>query len=38
MVRLFVDFAQLQDNEVADGTTSVVLMAVKMLRRGHALI
>jgi T-complex protein 1 subunit alpha len=36
--RLLVDLAQLQDQEVGDGTTSVVLMAAELLRLGNALI
>lgn len=36
--RLLVDLAQLQDKEVGDGTTSVVLIAAELLRRGNALI
>lgn len=36
--RLLVDLAQLQDKEVGDGTTSVVLIAAELLRRGNALV
>jgi T-complex protein 1 subunit alpha len=36
--RLLVDLAALQDREVGDGTTSVVLIAAELLRRGHALV
>lgn len=36
--RLLVDLAQLQDKEVGDGTTSVVLIAAELLKRGHELI
>ena len=36
--RLLVDLAQLQDKEVGDGTTSVVLIAAELLRRGSDLI
>jgi T-complex protein 1 subunit alpha len=36
--RLLVDLAQLQDREIGDGTTSVVLLAAELLRRGHDLI
>lgn len=36
--RLLVDVARLQDTEVGDGTTSVVLLAAELLRRGNALI
>ena len=36
--RLLVDLAQLQDKEVGDGTTSVVLIAAELLKRGQELI
>jgi T-complex protein 1 subunit alpha len=36
--QLLVDLAQLQDQEVGDGTTSVVLIAAELLRRANALI
>jgi T-complex protein 1 subunit alpha len=36
--RLLVDLAQLQDKEVGDGTTSVVLLAAELLRRGNQLL
>lgn len=36
--RLLVDLAQLQDREVGDGTTSVVLIAAELLRRANALV
>ncbi|GKY97900.1 hypothetical protein MPSEU_000748000 [Mayamaea pseudoterrestris] len=36
--RLLVDLAQLQDREVGDGTTSVVLVAAELLRRGSDLM
>lgn len=36
--RLLVDLAQMQDKEVGDGTTSVVLIAAELLRRGQALV
>jgi T-complex protein 1 subunit alpha len=36
--RLLVEMAHLQDKEVGDGTTSVVLLAAELLRRGHALL
>ena len=36
--RLLVELAQLQDKEVGDGTTSVVLIAAELLRRGNALV
>jgi T-complex protein 1 subunit alpha len=36
--RLLVDLAQLQDKEVGDGTTSVVLIAAELLKRGQQLV
>jgi T-complex protein 1 subunit alpha len=36
--RLLVDLARLQDQEVGDGTTSVVLIAAELLRRGNDLV
>jgi len=36
--RLLVDLAQMQDKEVGDGTTSVVLIAAELLRLGQALV
>lgn len=36
--RLLVDLAQMQDKEVGDGTTSVVLVAAELLRRGNDLV
>ncbi|KAG7354152.1 thermosome subunit [Nitzschia inconspicua] len=36
--RLLVDLAQLQDKEVGDGTTSVVLLAAELLKRGLELV
>jgi T-complex protein 1 subunit alpha len=36
--RLLVDLAQLQDKEVGDGTTSVVLIAAELLKRGMELV
>eukprot|EP00977_Amphora_coffeiformis_P014897 scaffold4244_cov167-Amphora_coffeaeformis.AAC.10 len=36
--RLLVDLAGMQDKEVGDGTTSVVLLAAELLRRGQDLI
>lgn len=36
--RLLVDLAALQDKEVGDGTTSVVLIAAELLRRGNDLV
>lgn len=36
--RVLVDLAQLQDNEVGDGTTSVVIVASELLRKGNELV
>lgn len=36
--RVLVDLAQLQDAEVGDGTTSVVILAAELLRRGNDLV
>jgi len=36
--RVLVDLAQLQDSEVGDGTTSVVIIAAELLRRGNDLV
>lgn len=36
--RLLVDLAGMQDKEVGDGTTSVVLLAAELLRKGQDLI
>jgi len=36
--RVLVDLAQLQDKEVGDGTTSVVLIAAALLKKGNELI
>ena len=36
--RVLVDLAQLQDNEVGDGTTSVVIIASELLRRGNEMV
>lgn len=36
--RVLVDLAQLQDHEVGDGTTSVVIIASELLRRSNALV
>ncbi|GIX63998.1 T-complex protein 1 subunit alpha, putative [Babesia caballi] len=35
--KLLVDLSELQDQEVGDGTTSVVLLAVELLRRANEL-
>ena len=36
--RVLVDFANLQDQEVGDGTTSVVIIDSELLRRGNDLV
>ncbi len=36
--QLLVNLAQLQDKEVGDGTTSVVLIAAELLKRGMELV
>lgn len=36
--RVLVDLAQLQDHEVGDGTTSVVIIASELLRRSNELV
>jgi T-complex protein 1 subunit alpha len=36
--RILVDLAQLQDKEVGDGTTSVVLVAAELLQRANELV
>jgi len=36
--RVLVDLAQLQDSEVGDGTTSVVIIASELLKRGNELV
>lgn len=36
--KVLVDLAQLQDSEVGDGTTSVVIIASELLRRGNDLV
>merc|ERR1719223_1029301 len=36
--RVLVDLAQLQDSEVGDGTTSVVIIALELLKRGNELV
>ena len=36
--RILVDLAQQQDKEVGDGTTSVVLIAAELLKRGNELM
>ena len=36
--KILVELAELQDHEVGDGTTSVVLVAAELLKRGNVLI
>lgn len=36
--RVLVELSQIQDREVGDGTTSVVLLAAELLKRGNELI
>lgn len=36
--KILVNLSELQDQEVGDGTTSVVLLASELLRRGNELI
>lgn len=36
--KVLVDLAQMQDMEVGDGTTSVVILAAEFLKRGNSLI
>ena len=36
--KILVELAELQDSEVGDGTTSVVLVAAELLKRGNTLI
>eukprot|EP01054_Gregarina_sp_Poly1_P000753 Gregarina_sp_Poly_1__752@NODE_117_length_13667_cov_177_395147_g104_i0_p2_GENE_NODE_117_length_13667_cov_177_395147_g104_i0NODE_117_length_13667_cov_177_395147_g104_i0_p2_ORF_typecomplete_len552_score107_26Cpn60_TCP1/PF00118_24/4_2e162_NODE_117_length_13667_cov_177_395147_g104_i01199613651 len=36
--KVLVDLSELQDQEVGDGTTTVVLLAAELLRRGNMLI
>uniref|UniRef100_A0A0E0K359 T-complex protein 1 subunit alpha n=1 Tax=Oryza punctata TaxID=4537 RepID=A0A0E0K359_ORYPU len=36
--KVLVELAQLQDREVGDGTTSVVIVAAELLRRGNDLV
>lgn len=36
--KVLVDLAELQDNEVGDGTTSVVILAAELLKRANELI
>lgn len=35
---IFLELSQLQDSEVGDGTTSVVIMASELLRKANELI
>jgi T-complex protein 1 subunit alpha len=36
--KVLVELAQIQDREVGDGTTSVVILAAELLKRGNQLI
>ncbi|KAH0474785.1 MAG: hypothetical protein KVP17_002603 [Porospora cf. gigantea B] len=36
--KVFVDLSQLQDQEIGDGTTSVVILAAELLKRGNQLV
>ena len=36
--KVIVELSQLQDKEVGDGTTSVVILAAEFLKRAHELI
>lgn len=36
--KVLVDLSELQDSEVGDGTTSVVLLAAELLKRGNELV
>lgn len=36
--KILVELAELQDHEVGDGTTSVVIVACELLRRGNELV
>jgi T-complex protein 1 subunit alpha len=36
--KILVELADLQDQEVGDGTTSVVILAAELLRRGSDLV
>lgn len=36
--RVLVELAQLQDKEVGDGTTSVVILAAELLKKANELI
>ena len=36
--KVLVELAQIQDREVGDGTTTVVILASELLRRGNQLI
>lgn len=38
MPQILVDLADLQDQEVGDGTTSVVIFASELLKRGNDLV
>ena len=36
--QILVELAELQDQEVGDGTTSVVIVAAELLKRAHELV
>ena len=36
--KVLVELAELQDSEVGDGTTSVVIVAAELLKRGTELV
>ena len=38
MQQILVELAELQDQEVGDGTTSVVIVAAELLKRAHELV
>ena len=38
LLQILVELAELQDNEVGDGTTSVVIVAAELLKRANDLV
>ena len=38
MLQILVELAELQDQEVGDGTTSVVIVAAELLKRANDLV
>ena len=38
LMQILVELAELQDSEVGDGTTSVVIVAAELLRRANELV